>query len=97
MVSNEKLRSDSIANGKVVDEEDHVLACQELLRKKSDIKTKTEALLNAGDEGAILRSIDDAEQRLADARASAAADKSSKNGTSPLEELDGHNADDHSQ
>ena len=40
MVSNEKLREDSIANGKVVDEEDYAAACQELLQKRSDIKTK---------------------------------------------------------
>ena len=87
MVSNEKLREDSIANSKVVDEEDYVAACQELLQKRSDIKTKIEALLKSGDEGAILRSLEDAEQRLADVRANVAADKSSKNGTSPQKEL----------
>ena len=48
MVSNEKLREDSIANGKVVDEEDYAAACQELLQKKSDIKTKIEDLLKSG-------------------------------------------------
>ena len=50
-----------------------------------------------------MRSLEDAEQRLADVRASVAADKSSKNGTSPQKEPqpddeqkehDGHNADD---
>ena len=103
MVSNKKLREDSIANGKMVDEEDYVAACQELLQKRSDIKTKIEALLKSGDGGAILRSLEDAEQRLVDARVNSAADKSSKKGTSPQKEpepddeqkeLDGHNADD---
>ena len=78
MVSNEKLREDSIANGKNVGEEDYAAACQEMLQKRSDIKTKIEALLKSGDEGAILRSLEDAEQRLADARVNSAADKSSK-------------------
>ena len=57
--------------------------------------------MKSGDEGAILQSLEDAEQRLADVPASAAADKSRKNGTSPQTELgdeqkglDGHNADD---
>ena len=31
MISNEKLRDDSNANGKNVDEEDYAAACQELL------------------------------------------------------------------
>ena len=104
MDSNKKLREDSIANGKVVDEEDYAAACQELLQKRSDIKTKIEDLLKTGEGGAILRSLEDAEQRLADARVNSAADKSSKNGTSPQKEPqsdneqkrhdDGHNADD---
>ena len=104
MVSNEKLREDSIANGKIVDEEDYAAACQELLQKRSDIKTKIEDLLKTGEGGAILRSLEDAEQRLADARVNSAADKSSKDGTSPQKEPqsnneqkrhdDGHNADD---
>ena len=103
MVSNEKLREDSIANGKKVDEEDYAAACQELLQKRSDIKTNIEALLKSGDEGAILRSLEDAEQRLADARVNSAAEESSKKGTSPQKEpepddeqkeLDGHNVDD---
>ena len=106
MVSNEKLREDSIANGNDANEEDYVAACQELLQKRSDIKTKIETLLKSGDEGAILRSLEDAEQRLADARVNSAADKSSKNctSTSPQKEPqsnneqkghdDGHNADD---
>ena len=104
MVSNEKLREDSIANGKVVDEEDYAAACQELLQKRSDIKTKIEDLLKTGEGGATLRSLEDAEQRLADAqRVNSAADKSSTKGTSPRKEpepddeqkeLDGHNADD---
>ena len=55
IVSNEKLREDSIAIGKVVDEEDYAAACQELLQKRSDIKTKIEALLESGGEGAILK------------------------------------------
>ena len=78
MVSNEMLREDSIANGKKVDEKDYAAACQEILQKRSDIKTKIEALLKSGDEGVILRSLEDAEQRLADARENSAADKSSK-------------------
>ena len=75
-----------------------------MLQKRSDIKTKIETLLKSGDEGAILRSLEDAEQRLADARVNSAADKSSKNCTSPQKEPqsnneqkghdDGHNADD---
>ena len=74
-----------------------------MLQKKSDIKTNIEALLKSGDEGAILRSLEDAEQRLADARVNSAADKSSKNGTPPQKEPqpdneqnedNGHNADD---
>ena len=58
MVSNGKLRNDAIANGIEVDEEE----CQELLQKRSDIKTKIEASLKSGDAGAILRSLEDAEQ-----------------------------------
>ena len=78
-------------------------ACQELLQERSDLKLKIEALLKSGEAGTILRSLEDAEQRLADVRASVAADKSSKNGTSPQKEQqpddeqkehDGHNADD---
>ena len=103
MDSNEKLREDSIANGKKVDEEVYAAACQELLQKRSDIKTKIEALLKSGDEAAILRNLEDAEQRLADARVNSAADKANKKGTSPQKEpepddeqkeLDGRNADD---
>ena len=78
MVSNEKLREDSIANGNDANEEDYAAACQELLQKRSDIKTKIEALLKSGDEGAILRSLEDAEQRPADARVNSTADKSRK-------------------
>ena len=103
MVSNEKLREDSIANGKVVHEEDYAAACQELLQKRSEIKTKIEDLLKTGEGGAILRSLEDDEQRLADARVNSAADKSSSKGTSPQKEpepddeqkeLDGRSADD---
>ena len=102
-VSNEKLREDSIANGKVVDEDDYAAACQEVLQKRSDIKTKIEDLLKTGEGGAILRSLEDAEQRLADARVNSAADKISKKGTSPQKEpepddeqkeLDGRSAND---
>ena len=96
------MREDSVANGKVVDEEDFAAACQELLQKRSDIKTKIEDLLKTGEGGVILRSLEDAEQRLADARVNSAADKSSKKGTSPPKEpepgyeqqkLDGRSAD----
>ena len=106
MDSNKKLREDSIANGKVVDEEDYAAACQELLQKRSDIKTKIEDLLKTGEGGAILRSLEDAEQRLADVRASVAADKSSRNDTSTQKEPEpdeeqnednGYNADDSQQ
>ena len=74
-----------------------------LRQTRSYIKTQIEALLKSGDEGAILRSLEDAEQILADVRVSGTADKSRKNGTSPQKdselddeqkELDGHNADD---
>ena len=73
-----------------------------MIQKRYDIKTKIEALLKSGDEGAILRSLEGAEQRRAEARANTAAYKSSKNGTSPQKEqqpvheqkeLDSHNAD----
>ena len=82
IISNETLREDSIAEGKNVDEEDYAAACHILLQKRSDIKTRMEALLKSGDEGAILPSHEDAEQRLADVRAREAADESSKNCTS---------------
>ena len=84
-------------------EADYAAACQELLQEGSDLKLKIEALLKSGEAGAILRSLEDAEQRLADVRASVAANKSSKNGTSPQKEPqpdneqkkhNGHNADD---
>ena len=53
-----------------------------------------------------MRSLEDAEQRPADARANSAADKSSQNGTKPQKEpepddeqkdYDGHNADESQQ
>ena len=50
MVSNRNWRDDSIANGKDANKEDYVSACQELLQKRSDIKTKDETLLKSGDE-----------------------------------------------
>ena len=62
-----------------------------------------EILVKSGEAGAILRSLEDAEQRPADVRASVAADKSSKNVTSPqkepqpdndLKEHEGHNSND---
>ena len=99
---NEKLRDERIENGEDA-EEDYAAACQELLQERSDLKLKIEALPKSGETGAILRSLEDAEQRLADVRASVAADKSSKNGTSPQKEPqpddeqkehDGHNAED---
>ena len=102
IVQNEKLCGKRIENGEDA-EADYAAACQELLQERSDIKLKLEALLKSGEAGAILRSLEDAEQRLADVRASVAADKSSKNGTSPQKkpepddeqkELDGQSADD---
>ena len=99
---NKKLRDERHENGEDA-EEDYAAACQELLQERSDLKLKIEALLKTGETGAILRSLEDAEQRLADVRASVAAEKSSKNGTSPQKEpqpddeqkeRDGHNAED---
>ena len=99
---NEKLRDERIENGEDA-EEDYAAACQELLQEKSDLKLKIEALLKSGEGGAILRSLEDAEQRLADVRASVAADKSSRNDTSTQKEPEpdeeqkednGYNADD---
>ena len=101
IVDNEKLRHERIENCEDA-EEDNTAACQELLQERSELKMKIETLLKSGEAGAILRSFEDAEQGLADIRASVAADKSSKNGTSPQKELqpdndqkehDGHNAD----
>ena len=102
IVHNKKLSDERIENGEDA-EADYAAAFQELLQKRSDLKVKIEALLKSRETGAILRSLEDAEQRLADVRASVAADKSSKNGTSPQKALqpddeqkehDGHNADD---
>ena len=74
-----------IENGEDVSE-DYAAACQELLQERSDLKLKIEALLKSGEAAAVLRSLEDAEQRLTDLRASVAADKCSKNGTSPQKE-----------
>ena len=102
IVHNEKLRYERIENGENA-EGDYAAACQELLRMRSALKKKIEALLKSGETGAILPSLEDAEQRIADVRASVAADKQSKNGTSPQKESqpdneqkehDCHNADD---
>ena len=102
IVHNEKLRDERIENSEDA-EADYAATCQELLQERSDLKMKIEALLKSGETGAIFRSLEDAEQRLADVRASVAADKHSKNGTSPQKEPqpvneqkehDGHNADD---
>ena len=102
IVHNEKLSNERIENSEDA-EEDYAAACQELLQERSDLKMKIEALLKSGETGAILRSLEDAEQRLADIRASVAADKLSRNGTSPQKEpepddeqkeLDGQSADD---
>ena len=56
MMNNEKLCDDKIANREEVDDEDYAALCQELLRKKSEDKTKTGALLKSGDERAIAKS-----------------------------------------
>ena len=102
IVHNKKLSDERIGNGEDA-EADYAAACQELLQERSDLKMKIEALLKSGETGAILRSLEDAEQRLADVRAGEAADKSSENGTSSQKEPqpddeqnehDGHNADD---
>ena len=85
IVHNEKLSNERIENGEDA-EGDYAAACQELLQERSDLKMKIEALLKSVETGAILRSLEDAEQRLADIRASVAADKLSRNGTSPQKE-----------
>ena len=74
IVHNEKLSDKRIENGEDA-EADYAAARQELLQERSDLKLKIEALLKSGEAGAILRSLEDAEQRLADVRASVAADK----------------------
>ena len=80
MLSNEKLRDDKNAKGEDVHEDDYAAACRELPPKRLDIETNIDDLLKSGDEGAYLRSLEDAEKRLADVRANAAVDKSCKNG-----------------
>ena len=68
MVCNGKLRNEAISNGEDANEDDYTAACQELLKKMSEIKTKIEALLKSEDAGSILLSLVDNEQRVADAR-----------------------------
>ena len=68
---------------KMISNEKQCYNCQEQLRERSEIKTNNDALLKSGDEGALSRNLEDAEQRLADVRANAAVDKSGKSGTSP--------------
>ena len=80
------MRNEAIANGKETNEEDYTAACQDMLRTRSDIKTKIEAPLKSGDAGAFLRSLEDAEQRLADARVNSTAGESCKSGASPQKE-----------
>ena len=86
IVHNEKLGHKRIENGEDVSEDDYAVTCQELLQERSGLKMKTEAILKSGEAGGILRSLEDAEQRLADVRVSAATDKSSKKSTSPQKE-----------
>ena len=65
MISNGKLCDDSIANGKNFDEEDYSAACQELLQKRSDIKTKIEALLETREPFCeVFRTLNKDEQTL---------------------------------
>ena len=81
IVHNEKLRDERNENGEDA-EEDYAAACQELHQERSDLTMKIEALLKSGEAGTfLLRCLEHAEQRLADVRASVAAEKSSKNGT----------------
>ena len=75
IVHNEKLSDKRIENGEDVSE-DYAAARQELLEQKSDIKTQKK-------RGSQFENLEDAEQRLADVRASVAADKSIKSDTSP--------------
>ena len=78
MLSNEKLSEDPIAKG----EEKNAPTCEEWLRKRSDIKTRTETLLKSGFEGVILRGIKDAKQSSADVRVNSAADNHRNSGNS---------------
>ena len=64
-----------------VDEADYAAASEELLRKTTVIQTTIEALLESGDEGAILRRLDDFEQRLTAVRVNSAAVKTGKTET----------------
>ena len=84
----ERLRNDAIANGKIVNEEDYTAASQEFLQKMSDIKTKIETHRTAGESAAILRSLENAEQKLADVRVTSTADASHKIDTSHQKKLE---------
>ena len=86
---NETLSDKRNENGEDVSE-DYAAACQELLQERSDLKLKKNER-KSGEAGAILRSLEDAEERLADVRASVAADRSSKNYTSPQKEPQPYN------
>ena len=78
-VLNEKLSDKRIENGEDVSK-DYAAACQELLQERSDLELKIEALLKSGEAGPF------GEVLKTDVRASVAADKSSKNDTSPQKE-----------
>ena len=55
-ITNENLSDDKNANSEDVDEEYYAALCQELLRKRFDIKTNIDDLLQSGDEGTIAKS-----------------------------------------
>ena len=79
--NNEKWRDSQIADGQDFNEE-YTAENQRLLQKRSELRMKIEALLKSGDAGAILRSLEDAEQRLANVRVNSAANKTRNCGTS---------------
>ena len=61
MHRNERLRDDKLAKGEEVYKAEYAAACQELLPKRSDIRTNIDGLLKSGDEGALLRSLEEPE------------------------------------
>ena len=74
MVSNEKLRDNESQTAETS------------TKKRSDVKTKVEALLTFINARLLLRSLGDAEQRLADVRLNSTADKSRKSGQKERED-----------
>ena len=77
-----KWRESQITNREDVNEEDYTAGNQVLLEKPLDFKRKIEVLLTSGDAVAILPSLVEAEQRLADVRVNSAAHKTRSGSTS---------------